>query len=138
VSVLKAKDVEQALRDARGNMAAVGRQFGVSREAVRQFVAARPTLKAVCDECRESMKDTAESALYDAVARGEAWAVCFYLKTQAKDRGYIERPADEPKDAGKSPGVPVDVLTRLFALLGARQAEPLGPGGAAVRNAVDS
>jgi hypothetical protein len=26
-----------------------------------------------------------------AVLAGEAWAVCFYLKTQAKDRGYVER-----------------------------------------------
>jgi hypothetical protein len=25
------------------------------------------------------------------VLAGEPWAVCFYLKCQAKDRGYIER-----------------------------------------------
>jgi hypothetical protein len=37
------------------------------------------------------MKDNAESSLYRAVLDGEPWAVCFYCKTQAKDRGYTER-----------------------------------------------
>ena len=33
----------------------------------------------------------AELALYKAIQDGEGWAVCFYLKTQGKQRGYIER-----------------------------------------------
>src|SRR4029450_2769461 len=33
----------------------------------------------------------AENSLYEAIRRGEAWAVCFYLKCMAKDRGYLER-----------------------------------------------
>ncbi|MEI8016283.1 MAG: hypothetical protein D4R81_07615 [Nitrospiraceae bacterium] len=35
--------------------------------------------------------DEAEAALHKAVMRGEAWAVCFTLKTQGKGRGYTER-----------------------------------------------
>lgn len=91
MAVLKAKEVEAKLRELHGNMAAVGRHFGVTRQAVFDFVRRRPTLAAAKDDCREGMKDNAESALYAAVLRGEAWAVCFYLKTQAKDRGYVER-----------------------------------------------
>jgi hypothetical protein len=82
--------VEARLRELSGNMAAVARSFGVTRQAVWKFVQARPTLQAVADDVRESMKDHAESALQAAVMRGESWAVCFYLKTQAKDRGYVE------------------------------------------------
>jgi hypothetical protein len=37
------------------------------------------------------MVDNAESALNRSVLSGEAWAVCFTLKTQGKSRGYIER-----------------------------------------------
>ena len=33
----------------------------------------------------------AELSLFKAIQTGEAWAVCFYLKTQGKDRGYVER-----------------------------------------------
>jgi hypothetical protein len=87
---LTTETVEARLRELGGNLAAVARHFGVTRQAVWKFVQARPTLKAAADDVRESMKDHAESALHAAVLRGERWAVCFYLKTQAKDRGYIE------------------------------------------------
>jgi len=91
MAVLKAKDVETKLRECHGNMAAVGRAFGVTRQAVFTFVRARPKLAKVLVDCREAMKDNVESALYKAALSGEGWAVCFYLKTQAKDRGYIEK-----------------------------------------------
>jgi hypothetical protein len=104
LAVLKSKPVEDALRKHHGNMAAVGRKFGVTREAVRQYVENRPALKEVCLECRETMKDEAESALLKAIRKCQGWAVCFYLKCQAKDRGYVEKEADKPKDDGKGPG----------------------------------
>lgn len=40
---------------------------------------------------KERMLDLAESRLGSAVDKGEAWAICFYLKTQGKQRGYVER-----------------------------------------------
>ncbi len=88
---LTATTVEAKLRELSGNMAAVGRHFGVTRQAVHLFCKSRPSLMAVANDVREGFKDNAESALQAAVLRGEAWAVCFFLKTQAKDRGYVER-----------------------------------------------
>lgn len=126
MGILKAKEVESALRQHDGNMAAVGRKFGVTREAVRQFVEKHPSLKAVCLECRESMKDTAESSLYKAVKKGASWAVQFYLRTQGRDRGYSEKQdGDKPPDgAQSSQGVPVELVTRMFALLGGGTGTP--------------
>lgn len=83
--------VAEKLREFDGNFAAVARAFGVTRTAVHDYIRRKPTLQEVAKETRETMKDTGESSLYSAVKRGEAWAVCFYLKTQGKDRGYIER-----------------------------------------------
>jgi hypothetical protein len=88
---LDMKLVEARLREFSGNMAAVARSFGVTRQAVWEFVQKREKLKAITVECREALKDNAESALHSAILKGEAWAICFFLKTQAKDRGYIER-----------------------------------------------
>jgi len=79
------------LRECEGNLAAVARAFGVTRQAVYHYGRRHPALQEVVTECRETMKDEGESALYKAVKAGEAWAVCFYLKCQAKDRGYVER-----------------------------------------------
>jgi hypothetical protein len=87
---LTAEMVEARLREFSGNMAAVARQFGVTRQAVQDFVRRRVKLQQVANDVRESMKDHAESSLYKAVLDGEAWAVCFFLKTQARDRGYVE------------------------------------------------
>ena len=120
---LTAELVEAKLREFHGNFAAVARVFGVTRSAVYQFVNSRTTLQAVAKECRESMKDNAESALYSAVLSGEAWAVCFYLKTQAKDRGYVERQeiqnvGDDELDAE---------IERELAKMGADRQAPSAP-----------
>lgn len=88
---LTADGVEAKLRELGGNMAAVARHFGCTRGAVWKFCQVRPALRKVADDVREGMKDNAESALQAAVLRGEAWAVCFFLKCQAKERGYVER-----------------------------------------------
>ena len=99
---LTAESVETKLREFNGNLAAVGRAFGVTRQSVWRFIQSRPKLKAAADDVREGMKDNAESSLHRAVLAGEAWAVCFYLKTQAKDRGYVEKQEIETygKDGG--------------------------------------
>jgi len=57
------------------------------------------------------MCDNAESALNRAVINGEAWAVCFTLKTQGKDRGYIERTQQEI--TGRDGG-PIEQRTTVF------------------------
>lgn len=83
--------VGEALAKHQGNVAAVARQFGVHRSSVHELICRRADLQQITRDSREGMKDDAESALYKAVREGEAWAVCFYLKTQGKDRGYCER-----------------------------------------------
>jgi hypothetical protein len=101
-SALKAEQVENLLGQCNGNMAAVARALEVSRSTVKRFVDKRPSLVEVVQDLREGMKDNAESALYNAVLAGEAWAVCFFLKTQGRDRGYVER--QEVKHSGAGGG----------------------------------
>jgi hypothetical protein len=125
MAVLNAKAVESKVRELNGNLAAVGRFFGVSRQAVHDFVAKRPKLVAAVADCREAMKDHAESSLYRAVLAGEAWAVCFHLKCQAKDRGYVEKmvvggdggPPVKVAPTDSTGEAPYDPLAGLNALL---------------------
>jgi hypothetical protein len=83
--------VAAALVELAGNVAAVAKRFGAGRTTIRDLIDRTPALRQVCADAREGMKDNAESALYAAVLDGESWAVRFFLKTQAKDRGYVER-----------------------------------------------
>ncbi len=75
----------------RGNVAGAAKTFAVHRSSLQELIGKTPALQQVLRDAREGMKDHAESALYNAVIAGEAWAVCFFLKTQGKDRGYVER-----------------------------------------------
>lgn len=94
--ILDPELVAAALAELQGNVAAVAKRFGVARQSVQGIIARRPALQAVATDAREGMLDNAESSLYRAVIAGEAWAVCFFLKTQGRSRGYTERPQDLP------------------------------------------
>jgi predicted RNA binding protein with dsRBD fold (UPF0201 family) len=85
------EEYAEALREAKGLVTHAAARLGVTREAVRLRLAKHPTLQQARDDAREALIDTAESSLFKQIERGEAWAVCFFLKTQAKDRGYVER-----------------------------------------------
>lgn len=91
--------VAAALAELQGNVAATAKRFNVDRAAVSRLIDKRPALKKVVNDARQGMLDHGESALYRAVLKGEAWAVCFYLKTQGKARGYVERQEVEQTSA---------------------------------------
>lgn len=80
-----------ALREARGLVTHAAARLGVSRQAVTQRMAKHPTLQQAREEARQAMIDHAEDALFASVAERESWAVLFYLKTQGRERGYVER-----------------------------------------------
>ena len=80
-----------ALGESHGMIAPAARSLGCSRTTIRRYLAEYAEIaQAIADE-REATTDLAENKLRDAIIRGEAWAICFYLKCMAKDRGYVER-----------------------------------------------
>ena len=85
------QQVIAALGESHGMIAPAARSLGCSRDTVRRYLAEYEEIaQAIADE-REATTDLAENKLRDAIIRGEAWAICFYLKCMAKDRGYVER-----------------------------------------------
>ena len=80
-----------ALGESHGMIAPAARSLGCSRDTIRRYLAEYEEIaQAIADE-REATTDLAENKLRDAIIRGEAWAICFYLKCQGKSRGYVER-----------------------------------------------
>ena len=92
---LTEKNVKEALERCVGNLSAAARALGVARSSVAEYIARRPNLVALRLDLKEARIDNAESSLDLAVAKGEGWAVCFLLKTQGQDRGYIEKQKHE-------------------------------------------
>jgi hypothetical protein len=118
--------IEAALMETFGNVALSARRLGVSREYLSRTITKTPALKVILNSAREERVDHAESALSRAVINGEAWAVCFTLKTLGKSRGYVERVQQEI--SGRD-GEAIEIKNTVFnheaavASLAARSAE---------------
>jgi hypothetical protein len=91
MATLTCEMLSPIIAEMNGNLSAVARKCRVARRTLYRFIEAHPSLQDVIFDARETMLDNGESALYRAVLNGEAWAVCFFLKTQGKSRGYVER-----------------------------------------------
>lgn len=88
---IKPKEYAQAIIEAKGMVTIAARRLGCKRQAV---YAARSRHKIVADafdEARAAQTDLTEGQLYKKINEGDTASILFYLKTQAKDRGYVEK-----------------------------------------------
>lgn len=84
-------EIENALRKANGYITIAAQLIGCDPNTIRRRVAGSPALQQLISDLTDRRLDTAELALDSAIGRGEGWAVCFFLKTMGKKRGYVER-----------------------------------------------
>jgi hypothetical protein len=83
--------VIEALRTSRGLLSMAAQKLHCDIDTVSNYCKRFPTVEAAKQESRVSLLDLAESRLWEAVDRGEGWAVAFCLKTIGRSRGYGER-----------------------------------------------
>ena len=88
---LTVKQAEDALKKTAGNVMAAARALGVSRSTLYRKISESAALQEVLTDAREELVDIAESALRKEVLNGNITAIIFTLKTQGKERGYVER-----------------------------------------------
>jgi hypothetical protein len=80
-----------AIRRHHGMVTQTAQALRCQRQTVLNYCRRYPEVAAALREERERVLDEAELALFDAIQRGEPWAIVFYLKTQGKSRGYSMR-----------------------------------------------
>lgn len=83
--------IVSALERSRGMVSIAARLLGCNRQTIYNAAKVHPEIKEALDGERELMLDTAELKLIESVNKGQSWAVCFFLKTQGRKRGYIEK-----------------------------------------------
>jgi len=88
---LKAKEIAETIEKNKGNISACARQLGLGRYSLYIRIRQEPTLKKALEQSRETMLDMAESVLYSKVLQGSTPELIFFLKTQGRNRGYVER-----------------------------------------------
>ena len=101
---IKKKAVLQALEQTLGVVTAACQQAGVGRTQYYQWLKEDPEFLQDVKDLKNVAKDFVESQLFKQIKDGNTSATIFYLKTQAKDRGYVERM--EHLDLTESPVFP--------------------------------
>jgi len=91
-----------AITEAKGFITVTAARLGCSRRTVDNYVKDYPTVREALEDARESRHDFVESRLMAAINKDNITAIIFYLKTQCKARGYVERVQQEltGKDGG--------------------------------------
>jgi transposase len=87
----KVQEVIEAIEGSQGLITQVAKRLNCSRVTVYNYINRHKKVKQALIDEREKLKDFAESKLVQQIQEGNMTAIIFYLKTQAKDRGYIER-----------------------------------------------
>jgi len=82
--------IEQAIVKAFGNLSAASKSLGVDRVSLYKWIEQDGLEQAVV-EGRNSRLDFVEGKLDQKIDGGDTTAIIFFLKTQGKSRGYVER-----------------------------------------------
>lgn len=86
-----AQQVANAIDEAEGFVTHAARALKCHPSTIYNYAKRYVTVQRAMDKAREERIDWVEDKLFDQMDRGNVTAMIFYLKCQAKDRGYIER-----------------------------------------------
>jgi hypothetical protein len=81
----------RALNETKGMITLAAQKLDCAPNTVRRYIREYPTIAQAQKDARDKMTDAVELKLYEKIMSGDTTAMIFYLKTQAKERGYIER-----------------------------------------------
>ena len=85
------KQIIDALQKSNGFKSVAAENLGVTVNTINNYFNRYPELNDALKDIKEKTIDFAESKLMELIKEKDKTAIIFYLKTQAKHRGYIER-----------------------------------------------
>lgn len=99
-----ATQVADTLQESNGLVGVAAERLGCTRRTVQRYIERYETVAQARDDARDNLTDTVEGKLIEKIKGGDTTAIIFYLKTQAKNRGYVER-QEVTGAEGKPPAV---------------------------------
>ena len=85
------EQIKDAVTKAGGFISIACKSLGCTRRTIYNYLEKYPELKEVVADIREHYLDIAEASLIQKVKDGKTPELLFYLKTQGKNRGYVEK-----------------------------------------------
>jgi|SRR3989344_1300038 len=100
--ILTVKQIKDALTATGGFVSSAAVKLNCNPSTLyANYFKKYPGLETHLKDIREEYLDLAESELIKKVRTGDLGAICFYLKCQGKQRGWIERQEITGKDGDK-------------------------------------
>ena len=97
---ISAEQMITAINEAQGYVTRAADLLGVSRQTFYVYLKKYKTAKDALDNSRERRHEWVESKLMKAIKDDNLTAIIFYLKTQGKHLGYVERQELTGADSG--------------------------------------
>lgn len=98
----------KTLEDSFGLVSVAARAIGCSKKHIYDRIKGSKKVAQALESIRESTIDIAESSLIDQIMERNTTATIFYLKTQGKSRGYVEKSELEINPSGNP--IPLKIL----------------------------
>lgn len=97
----------EAIEKAQGFVSKAAEILGISRMTFYRILGEYRTAQESLQDVREKRHDYVELKLMEGIRAGDKALIIFYLKTQAKDRGYVTRQEITGKDGKDIPTIKV-------------------------------
>ena len=85
------KALIKAMKECYGIVTNACNIVGISRTAYYDYYKDDPEFKKEIDDVSNVAIDFVEGELFKRIEKGDITGIIFYLKSKAKDRGYVER-----------------------------------------------
>lgn len=85
------EQIIEALTTCGGFVSVAARRLGCTFQTIYNYRDRYKEVRQALLDIREGQKDFAEGKLLENIKKGKETSLIFYLKTQAVDRGYVER-----------------------------------------------
>lgn len=109
-STTNKREFLEALKRCAGNVSEATKHVPIHRTTHYLWLESDPEYAAAVDAIKESLIDRAEGVLHSLIGEGNVPAVLFFLKTQGKRRGYIERTETDVTSGGQ----PLQIVTKVI------------------------
>jgi len=95
------KRMLEALRNTYGIVSEAVKIAGISRRIHYEWLHSDEEYRKAVQDVKEIAKDFVERKLFECIQEKNITGIIFYLKTQAKDRGYADRDVSDSTNIGE-------------------------------------
>ena len=106
---LTAAEMIAAIDKAQGFVSKAAEICGVGRTTFYTYLKKYSTVQQALEDTREKRHDFVELKLMKGIQEDNMTAIIFYLKTQCKQRGYVERVEQEHRGTKKDGGIAINL-----------------------------